>query len=165
MMLPMLHNLAFVHDENLIGVLYSRQSMGYRNGCATLHQSFQSLLHKSFALCVKGRSGLVQNQDWRILQDGTGYADALTLSARQSSATVANHRIVTIGRLHDKLMRIGYLGSLYHLFHSCILNTKCDVVIKGVVEQDSFLVHIPYKSTQVMNSIVAYVVTIDQDFT
>ena len=47
-------------------------------------ESFQRVLDQSFALSVQGRSGLIQNQNGRILQDGSRDGDALFLTPGES---------------------------------------------------------------------------------
>ena len=67
-----LNNAAFMHDAYYVGVLYGRQPVSNNHGRAVAHQSVKSLLHKFFALAVKCRGGLVENEDGRILEDGPG---------------------------------------------------------------------------------------------
>ena len=55
--------------------------MGDGHGGTGLHQSLQGILYQALALGVEGRGGFVEDEDRGILQDGTGDADALTLSA------------------------------------------------------------------------------------
>ena len=61
-------------------------------------------------------------------------------------------------------MCIGYLGSFNHLFHGCIFYTERNVVEESIVEEDGFLVHVTHDASQVVQSGVLYVYTINQHF-
>lgn len=76
-----LHNLPLVHDAYLIGVDYRRKAVGDDYGGTVLHKPFQRLLHQAFALRVESRRGLVEYEDSRILEYGTGDAYALALAS------------------------------------------------------------------------------------
>ena len=75
------HNFTFVDDMYDVCILDSRESMSNGDGGSALHQTVQSLLHEVLAFRIEGRCGLVQNEDWRVLQDGSSYADSLSLTA------------------------------------------------------------------------------------
>src|SRR3712207_1723191 len=143
------YNLSFIKYANLIGILDSRQAVSNGNSGARLHQTFQSLLYQTFRLRIQSRSSFVQNQNGGILQNGTGYADALSLTSGKLAATVADIRIIPFGLLHDKFMCIGYLGGFYHLFHCSILYTESYVVKKSIVEQNCFLIYITQQTSQI----------------
>ena len=49
------HNLSFVQDANLICMFDGTEPMGNSYSGACGHQSFQSILHQTFALGVKSR--------------------------------------------------------------------------------------------------------------
>ena len=44
-------------------------------------------------------------------------------------------------------MRIGNLGSLYHLFHGSILYTEGDIIVERIIKEDSLLIYITNKRT------------------
>ena len=85
-----LHNLALVEDADLVGIADGGEAVGDGDSGAGLHEALQGLLHQALALRVEGRSGLVEYQDGRVLEDGTGYADALALATRELAAPVAD---------------------------------------------------------------------------
>ena len=84
------YDASLVEHTYLVGILDGAQAVGYSHRGACLHQFFKSILYQSLALSVEGRCSLVKDEDRWILQNGTGDADTLTLSARETSATVAN---------------------------------------------------------------------------
>ena len=75
-----LHNPALMQYADFVGMLDGTQSVGDSHGGARLHQFLQGILHQTLALGVECRCRLVENEDRRILQDGTSYADTLTLT-------------------------------------------------------------------------------------
>ncbi len=62
---------------------YGRQAMGDNDRGAILHQFLQGQLHLVFALGVQGAGRLIQQQDFRIVENGPGQRDALALAAGQ----------------------------------------------------------------------------------
>ena len=76
-----LYDLSVVEHTDLIGILDRTQTVGDGHGGTGLHQTLQGILYQALALGVEGRGGFVEDEDRGILQDGTGDADALTLSA------------------------------------------------------------------------------------
>ena len=100
---------------DLVGILHRGESVGDGDSGARLHQPFQGILHKPFALGVEGRCCLVENQNGRILQYGPRYADALALAARESSATVADACVESLLRSLNEIVGIGNLGRKDHI--------------------------------------------------
>ena len=125
--------------------------MGYSYGCTRLHKLIKGILYKAFALCIKGRSRFIKDEDWWIFKDGTGYTNTLTLSTRKASTTVTNIRIVSFLTAKDKLMGIGNLRSFdYRLV--CCIDTEGDVILETIVEEDCLLVYITNKLAEVVHS-------------
>ena len=75
-----LHNPSLVQYAYLVGMLDGTQSVGHSHGGTGLHQFLQGILYQTLALGIKSRGRLVEDEDRRILEDGTGYADTLTLT-------------------------------------------------------------------------------------
>ncbi len=82
--------LSFMQHTDLISILDGRETVGNGNSGAGLHQSLQSVLDKTLTLCIESRSCLVKNQNRRILQDSSGYADTLTLTTREATASISD---------------------------------------------------------------------------
>ena len=58
-------------------------------------------------------------------------------------------------------MRVGYLRSCNHLFHSRAFHAERDVVENGVVEKNRLLVHISHKASETVDLHVADIRTVD----
>ena len=107
-MTAMLHDTSFVEDIDFVSIANGAQTMRYADGGTMLHQTLKGLLHQMLALCIQRTGGLIKNQDGRILEYGTCYAYALTLTSTETTATVAHHGLISLLGLHDEFMRIGY---------------------------------------------------------
>ena len=140
----MFHNLALVHHAYLGGVFDGGEAVGYDEGSAVLHQVVEGLLDQKFRLRVEGRSGFVEDEYRRILEDGAGYGDALALAAGETAAAVADIGVIAFFGGHDEVVGIGYAGGLLHLLGCGVVNAEGYVVVEGVVEQDCLLVDVAH---------------------
>src|SRR5271155_192104 len=68
-------------DQNLVRAAYRGQAVGDDESGAPTHQVAQALLDERFGFGVEARSGLVENQDARVGQDGARDGDALALAS------------------------------------------------------------------------------------
>ena len=132
----------FVEDVDDVGVLDGGKAMGDGDGGAGLHQSVEGFLNEVLAFGVEGGGGFVKDEDGRVLEDGTGDADALPLSAWEPAAAVADDSVVALFCLHDEVVGIGNLGCFDDLLHGGVLYAEGDIVVEGVVEEDSFLIDV-----------------------
>ena len=69
----------------------------------------QSLLNGSFVLHIQAGGGLVQQDDGRILQEGAGDGDALTLAAGKSAAVLADVGVSLVRQLLGKFIAVCHL--------------------------------------------------------
>ena len=136
--------------------------MGNGHGGARLHEPFERILHQTFALGVECRCGLVEDEDGRVLEDGTRNAHTLALSARQTSAAVADVGVVTVLALHNKLVGVGNACRLLHLLLCGVVHAKGYVSDERVVEQDGLLVHVAYELPEVVYAEVFDVYAVDE---
>ena len=139
--------------------------MGNGNSSARLHQPLQCILYQSFAFGVESGSSLIEYQYRRILQDGTCNADTLTLSATESSATIADIGFVAVFRSGNEVMGIGYLCRMFNLFLRSIFHSKGDIVAERVVEEDGLLVDVANELSQIVNAQIFDVDAVDEHFT
>ena len=137
-----LHNMPVMQNTDFIGMFDGTQSMRNSHRGTCLHQPEERILYQTLTLCVKGRGSLIKNQDGRILQNGTCNRNALTLSTGKTTATVTDIRIITMFHSSHEIVGIGNLSGILHLYLRCILHTEGDVILNGIVEKDSFLIHV-----------------------
>src|SRR3954462_8084903 len=84
--------------------------MSDRDRRAAFRESPQRLLNRLLAYGVDVAGGLVEHEDWRIVEDGPGDRHALPLAAREASATLAEPRVVAKRRVENKVVSLGRLG-------------------------------------------------------
>ena len=132
----------------------------------------QGILHKAFALRVKCRGSLVEDEDGWVLEDGPCNADALPLSSREAASPVTDGGVIAQLHLHDEVMGIGYLGRLddplAEFLRHLLPCERCHfsegyVVEDRIVEEDSLLVDIADETAQRMDAQCADVLTVDAD--
>ena len=157
-----LYDTALVEHADFVAALDGRESVGYGDGGAGLHESLQRLLDQSLALGVERRGGLVEDEYGRVLEYGAGYADALSLSAAESSAAVADVGIEAVLRLGDELIGIGYACGALYLFLGGVAHAEGDVVVERVVEEDGLLVDIADELSQVVYAQVLDIDAVDE---
>ena len=103
------------------------------------HKRAQRHLDRLLGFGIERRSRLVQKDDRRVLQEGAGDGDALTLPARQLHAVLAAWRIIAALEAHDEIVRIGRLGRGDDLFLARARPAHRDVVAHRAFEQEILL--------------------------
>src|SRR5580704_3604997 len=158
-----LANLPFFQHEDFIGSADCCQTMRDDEGGAADHQIGESFLYVHFRFGIEFRSGFVEDEDRRVLQDGAGNRDALALSAAEPGAPFADHSIVTLGQVSDEIGgESGARRSLNALFRH-VAQTVANVVPHGVVKEDVFLRNHCDLLTQRANRDTADVGAVDED--
>ena len=128
-----------------------------------MHEVVEGFLHQVLTLGVERRGGLVEDEDGRVLEDGSGNAYALPLAAREFAATVANVGVKSLLGCHDEVVGIGNARCLLHLLARGVLHSKGDVVVERVVEENRLLVHVAHEGTKLCHAVVAQIHTVDGD--
>ena len=102
--------LPVVQDDNPIGVLNGFKPVGNGYHGTSVDERVDGFLHFHFIFGVEGGGRFVQQNDWRVFQNGTGYGYALLLAARQGAASFAHQRVVSLRQAHDEVVATGFLG-------------------------------------------------------
>ena len=63
-------DLAFVHDDDLVGTLHGRKAVGDDQRCASLDHAVERVAHAEFGFGIDAGSGFVENQDFRFMSQG-----------------------------------------------------------------------------------------------
>ena len=58
-MVPLLHHMTLLNDDNFIGPLYGTQAMSNHNGRTMAHQPLECFLNEALAFIVQGTGRLV----------------------------------------------------------------------------------------------------------
>jgi len=137
----LLDDLAFIHNTDLVGVTDGRKTMGDDDSCTLvpLHQTVEGSLDHSFAFSVESTCRFVQQEDSRVLQDGSGDRNSLFLTPRQLTSSVADIGVVLVRELFNEVVGVGALGCGLNLFPCGSLFASADVLGDGSAEENRFL--------------------------
>ena len=85
-------------DEDTVGVADGGEAVGDDEGGATLHEALEGFVDEALGLAVEGGGGFVEEEDFRICEDGAGNGDALALAARELGAARTYEGGVAFGK-------------------------------------------------------------------
>src|SRR6266702_7723323 len=86
---------ATVEYNNAIHLLNRTEAMSNNESGTSLHELLKRFLDVEFAFTIKRTCGLVQDEYWRVFQNGSCYCHALALAATELDAALANDSVVT----------------------------------------------------------------------
>ena len=148
-----------------IGVSDCRKAVCDDDGCAVLHKGMKGGLHLPLRVVVECGGSLVKDKYGGILEERTGDADALTLSARESDASVADNSVVAVGQRLYKLIGTCQLSGTAYGFGRGGGVAEGYVVGDGIVEEDAILRDNRDESTKTRNVEAAKVDAVNLYFT
>ena len=125
--------------HHLIRTSYGAHPVGDDKDGFVFYEPRKSLLNGSFVLHVQAGGGLVQQNDGRILQEGTGDGDALTLAAGKSAAVLADVGVPLVRQLFGKFLAVCQLCRRQNLLVGGPLAPQTDVFEDRVVKQGNIL--------------------------
>ena len=97
---------AVLDHENLIGAPDRRQSVGDDERRPSSPQRPQAVLDERFALAVEARRRFIEDQDFRVGQNGARDGHALALAPGEPHAALAHDRLVAIREALDELRAV-----------------------------------------------------------
>ena len=89
---------ALVEDDDLVGVDDGREAMGDDDRGPARGDALQGLLDRRLGPAVEGAGRLVEDQDRRVLEQGSGDRDALLLAAGKLEAALADLALIAVGQ-------------------------------------------------------------------
>ena len=120
------------------GIADGGETMGDHEGGAALHHFVESGIHLRLGDGVECAGRLVQDQDWRILQQCTGDRQPLALAARQHAAALAGVGLEAAAAL-DEFERLRALGRFPHLGLGGVRLADAQILRDRAVEQQRLL--------------------------
>ena len=108
---------ATLNGNDAIAGAHRREAVRDDEHRAALGDFAHVLLNDPLALVVKRARGLIEDEDTGIANQGTSNSDALALAAGERSASLAHHRVVTLGQLENEVMCPGERGTSNHALH------------------------------------------------
>src|SRR6516165_66278 len=97
------HKLSAIEHREEVGVANGREPVRNNDRRAVAHQRVEGAANLGFADRIQMRGRLVEDQGRRVLQEGAGNCDALTLPPRQLNAALADHCVETLWEAFDKI--------------------------------------------------------------
>ena len=83
-----------IQNQNLIGILQGGNTVGDDENGVVAFQVFQLFLYVGFRFHIHSGRGVIQYEDRRILQQGTGQGDTLLLAAGKADAPFPHDGII-----------------------------------------------------------------------
>src|ERR1017187_1024024 len=156
-------DLPLFEHHNFVRAAYRGKPVRDDDDGAVLHQVGQRPLYQHFALRVQVAGGFVQDQDGRVLQQGSRDGEALALSAGKLDAAIANHGVVAFREALDEFVGEGGLGGGADGFLLHAIAAVGDIVGHGVIEQKSILRHQADLAAQARQAEGTHVAAVDLD--
>ena len=158
-----LHNPSLRDDDNLPCVPHGVEPMRDHDDRLAFRQRFHRLLQTVFVLGIDIRRRLVEDDDRRVLQDGTRNGNALALTARKARATVSDHSIVALGQRLDEVVAACFACSGDNFLVRCRRLAEADVVFYRIAEKIDVLEDDADLSHQRFERVVAHIMSADLD--
>ena len=147
-MRPLFGNDASLENDDLMRVANRAQPMGNGNYGASLHQPLEGFHHELLGFGVERGRRLVENQDWRVADDGASDADPLPLTAGKRGAALTDHRIKTMRHFGDEFFGIGKPGRLLNVALRGVGPAVGNVLANRAAKEDGVLLDKPYLVAQ-----------------
>src|SRR5579883_189050 len=138
-MAAILDDAAALDGDDAIGRAHGGKAMRDDDHGAALSDAAHILLDDALALIIERARRLVENEDARIGDERAGDRNALTLSAGEAAAALADDRVVALRQFEDELMRAGELRRGDHTLDRHAGIGKRDVLPDRAVEQHVLL--------------------------
>ena len=109
--------------------------MGNGNDRLALYQPGHCLLNNRLVLRVDVGGRLIENDDRRVFQHGSGNGNSLPFSSGKMGTASAHHRLITIFQAADKSVTTGGFSYGLHLSVACAGFAHADVFAHSFVKQ------------------------------
>ncbi len=137
-----------VEDKNLVSIGHGRQAVGDDERRPSAAQSVEGAFDFAFGLRIEGAGGLIQYENWGLLENGAGNGNALALAARQCGTSFARKVSVAPRFAHDEGVRLGETCGLLDLGVAGIWAANSNVLGDAAIEQARVLEHHRYGTAE-----------------
>ena len=156
-------NCAPFEDSNQVRAANGGEAVGDDEDGAAGHQIVERTLHEHFGFGVELRGGFVEDENGRVFEQGAGDGEALALAAGEALTAVADESLVSLGHLHDEIVRHGGFGGGENFFFGEIRAAVAEIAPDRVVEKNGFLGDDRHLPTQRTQGDVAKIVAVNAD--
>src|SRR3990172_3905665 len=113
--------------------------MGNDKGSPSLDKFVQCQADEVLCFSIYGRSRVIQNQDSRVYQQGTGNSYALFLTTGEGVTPLTYPGVITIGQALNKVINLRGLSSFDYLLQTGLGDTVGDIIPNRRREQEDIL--------------------------
>src|SRR5713226_136271 len=136
---PALDDPALVKNQDEVSLGHRREIMSDQQAGSSSHKALQGLPDLRFALRIKARHRLVQDQDGGVPDDGPRNSDSLLLASGKARSTLTDNSVVRVLKLKDEVVGVGRFGGGINLLQGGIRLTVRDVFPDGRDEQQGIM--------------------------
>src|SRR5436190_2380602 len=158
-----LQETTFLEDQDSIEVAHRRKAMRNGDDGAAAHEAAQRLADQLFAVAIQRRGRLVEQEEGRVLEEGAGDGDALSLTSRETEAAVADDRVQPLRQLGDEVAAVRRLYGQRHFVVAGLGPSVANVLHQRAMEQRDVLRHDGDGLAQALLGHLRDVLAIDQD--
>src|SRR5580693_2334668 len=148
-------------DNDRVGIANGAETVGDGDDGPSLHEALQCFDHESLGFRVESSSGLVEDENRRVANDGAGNSDALTLAPGKSKPSLADHRVVTVRHSGNEFVRVREFRRFLDFLLSGAGPAISNVVAYRSPEQHSVLQHETNLVAERMELVLANVNTVN----
>ena len=142
-----LDDSSLIHRNDAVRAAHSRKAVRDNQHGAVAADGIHVRHDGAFRLIIQRARRLIQNQNTWIRYQCAGDGDALPLPAGKPRALFADHGVIPLAQLHNKIMRPGQLRRLYHPLQRHPRIRKGDIVAHAGIHQHILLQHHPHLAT------------------
>ena len=151
------HDAAGIHHQNHVGFLHGGHALGDDDLRGVRNLVVERGTDQLVRLGIDGAGRIVENQNLRLLQQRTGDAQALALSAGHIGTALLDVRVVLIGEFLNESIGLRELRGMANLFIGGVRVAPAQVFGNSAGEQHVLLQHHGHLIAQRLNVIVAHV--------
>lgn len=156
-------NTALVETEDLVGLGDGRETVSDDEGGAALCELLERGLDMLFGARVERGSGFVEENDFRVLEDGACNCDALFFTTREPESALADFSFICVGEAHDFVVDAGGAAGIEDHFVGGVRVGVFQIVHDRFVKEDSVLRDDANVLAERVDSDVTHVLAVDLD--
>lgn len=111
LMRALLHDIPLANNKNYICLPDRTQTMSDNEARSPFERFAHRFLHERFGVRIDRRGCLIEHDDRRIREHGTGDREQLALTLREIRSVFLDDRVVAIGQKLDEMIGLRELGS------------------------------------------------------
>src|SRR5215471_3519068 len=106
---------------------------------APLQETTNSFLYFILGSTINGAGRIIEDQDTRVGEQGTGNSDTLPLSARECHAPLTNDGLIAILKARDKGVSLGIFRGLFNGSLVCLLTQTIGNILSYSAREEEYI--------------------------